>query len=294
MAQEARRRHTLRYRVYRGCGALAIAAAVLALVLYGPLPFVSGFAVVNVVVGALLFVSARAAERHERRTHFDYSGFFSRPWRAVLKIVVLIGVVGIFAAVRVAWPELAKGFSTGSSPISALESREGPATESPEGVSSESPIEFPIGWWGIVGILALIVCGEALSDWWEVRHNIHVAACSGRRRWVEKLVEAAPDVIHVPGPYGRTPLHLAVALGHEDIAGLLIDRGADVGATADGGWTALHWAAMSGRSRLVGRLLEEEADVNARAEDGTTPLHWALKNGHDAVCTILREHGAEA
>ena len=256
MSNTSGRKHTLRYVVYRVAGVLAVVAGIGALVQVGVLMETIAFAIVSVLLGILLFFSAGYAERSERRTHFTYATFFSHPPRAIIKILLVIEAVLLVFVIL-----------------------------------GDALLVY--GWLPALGIIVLAVCGEALSDWWQVRHDIHVAVASGRIASVEKLLVNDPERVHQRGGYGRTPLHLASALGQESIAKVLIFEGADVNAQAEGGWTALHWAAMMGRKELARRLIEEGADVNAVAEDGTRPLTWALRNQHEDTAEILRWQGAE-
>ncbi|KAF3906715.1 Ankyrin-2 [Arthrobotrys entomopaga] len=48
----------------------------------------------------------------------------------------------------------------------------------------------------------------------------------------------------------------------------LLERGADINGTDDGGYTALYWAACEGHNETVRLLIESGADVNIRTEDG--------------------------
>jgi hypothetical protein len=249
-------RHTMRFYVYRVAGALAVAAGIGVLVQVGIVWQTLAIAAVAGGLGVVLFLSAGYAERSERRTHFAYSTFFSRPRRAAIKI--LLAIEAVFLAFI---------------------------------ILGESLLVY--GWMPALAIVVLAIAGQALSDWWQVRRNIHVAVASGRIAAVEKLLVSDPERVHQRGGYGRTPLHLACALGQESIAKVLVFEGADVNSRAEGGWTALHWAAMMGRKELARRLIEEGADVNAEAEDGTRPLTWALRNHHEDTAEILRWHGAE-
>ena len=74
---------------------------------------------------------------------------------------------------------------------------------------------------------------------------------------------------------GMTPLAWAAAFGNVEIAGLLIERGANVnGKNADGA-TPLHVAAFLGRAGVVELLIAKKGDPNARNTKGETPLFSA-------------------
>ncbi|MCS5612952.1 MAG: ankyrin repeat domain-containing protein [Candidatus Poribacteria bacterium] len=74
--------------------------------------------------------------------------------------------------------------------------------------------------------------------------SIHDAAGEGNIEAVKQHIAAGTDVdaklAHDPG--GITPLIVAAASGHKELAELLIANGADVNATDDGGKTPLDWA----------------------------------------------------
>jgi len=74
---------------------------------------------------------------------------------------------------------------------------------------------------------------------------------------------------------GATPLHCAAACGSQEIAGMLLDRGADASAKTDGGQTAAEWAAQRGYRRLARTLTDaarERAPVtsSSRTSGGST------------------------
>ncbi|KAJ6178059.1 hypothetical protein N7519_008520 [Penicillium mononematosum] len=88
-----------------------------------------------------------------------------------------------------------------------------------------------------------------------------------------------------------TPLHYAVAKGHQKLAKLLLQNGADINFGIQRncagypmgnhhntwGLTPLHFAALAGSSTMTKFLLSEGADVNARCQYGDTPLHLTLR-----------------
>lgn len=99
---------------------------------------------------------------------------------------------------------------------------------------------------------------------------------------------------------GHTPLHLACERDHLAVAIMLLDRGADVHARADGGRMALHMAARFASAEMVEMLLERgKADPNARTAEGRTPLHYAASAARDGneerrdVLRVLRDWGAD-
>jgi len=93
---------------------------------------------------------------------------------------------------------------------------------------------------------------------------------------------------------GLTPLHIAAVSGHADLAGLLLDRGADREARDTGsGATPLFQAGAWGRKTVVELLLQRGADVNAKNQAGVSPAEAATKNGFADVARVLKEHGGQ-
>jgi ankyrin repeat protein len=59
------------------------------------------------------------------------------------------------------------------------------------------------------------------------------------------------------------------------------------------GGTALHWAAGDGHEEVVGVLLDMGADIGVRDGHGETALYWVARNAHDGVVGMLLEKAAE-
>ena len=63
---------------------------------------------------------------------------------------------------------------------------------------------------------------------------------------------------------GQTPLHLAAKYGHDNVAKLLIDKGADPNADKQGCETVIYTASERGHEQVVVLLLDNGAEVNAQ------------------------------
>jgi ankyrin repeat protein len=84
--------------------------------------------------------------------------------------------------------------------------------------------------------------------------------------------------------------HAAVG-GHNEIAKLLISKGADVNAKGGlMGGTPLDTAAKRGQKEIVELLIANGANVNAKNADGHTPLDWA---DDKETADLLRKHGGK-
>ncbi len=134
--------------------------------------------------------------------------------------------------------------------------------------------------------------------------DIWTAASQGNLVAVRRHLAAGADInatVVAPGipASGATPLHLAVLTDQREVAEFLIEKGADLGATAkdEHGGTPLHWAAALGRIGMAKRLIAARADVNAPDNNGYTPLDaTGYAPQHEAkakaeIAEFLREKG---
>ena len=92
---------------------------------------------------------------------------------------------------------------------------------------------------------------------------------------------------------GMSPLHQAAYEDHKELTELLIAKGADVNAKADGGWTPLHQAAIEGHKEVAELLIAKDADVDAKNVDGETPLDLAIELKQTETAELLRKHGGK-
>ncbi|XP_044736046.1 ankyrin-3-like [Chrysoperla carnea] len=103
------------------------------------------------------------------------------------------------------------------------------------------------------------------------------------------IINGVNDGITSFGIINLTPLCLAVYLGQEEIAEILIAHGANVNVVNIMG-APLHIAAANGYVNIVGNLLRNGADISIRDTDNSTPLELAVTNGHLQVVKIILQH----
>lgn len=112
---------------------------------------------------------------------------------------------------------------------------------------------------------------------------LHIAAASGHRVAVEKLLKVYPDGAMVADQDGALPLHLA-AKKDPHIAELIIEVRPESVEVADGsGMLPLHYCTMQGPFSSV-ELTEKIIDMYPRAasiqdSNGMLPLHWLAMRG---------------
>jgi ankyrin repeat protein len=107
---------------------------------------------------------------------------------------------------------------------------------------------------------------------------------------VKEILDKDPDQIRIARPNGRRALTTAVEFGHDDIARLLLERGADptwpeLNAERGG---ALHAAARAGNRALVELLLAHGADPNAHRDSAGNSVYAAKS---PEIRALLKAHG---
>lgn len=104
----------------------------------------------------------------------------------------------------------------------------------------------------------------------------------GENRITQKVLNTALEL----EPLGKLLL-IASNDGREVVVKLLLEKGADIRATAKSGQTALHLAASNGHPAVFELLLEKGAYIEAKTNLGLIALHSAAKSGHRAVEGLL-------
>lgn len=119
---------------------------------------------------------------------------------------------------------------------------------------------------------------------------LHIAAAGGRKDVVAFLLSAGSRVDAKTRE--GTPLILAVMMGHQKVARLLIESGADVNASDQHGYTPLHFAASQGQVAVAELLIAHGGRGDAKAKNGKTPLCLARTKGRKRLVDLLSKHDA--
>ncbi|XP_047248613.1 ankyrin repeat domain-containing protein 13B isoform X2 [Girardinichthys multiradiatus] len=100
----------------------------------------------------------------------------------------------------------------------------------------------------------------------ESRYPVHYLVWHNKHRQLEKELATSEQTDLEPlDPRGRTPLHLAVTLGHLECARVLLQHGADVSKENRNGWTVLQEAVSTRDPELV-RLVLRYRDYQRTAK----------------------------
>lgn len=142
--------------------------------------------------------------------------------------------------------------------------------------------------------LEAILAGDAMQVWavspdgWA---PLHLAAAFAGPDVVKLLLEhGAHAHQRSHNPLRNQPIHAAIALGDSlETINLLLEAGADVNATQEGGFTPLHQAASAGKQEVVAFLLKNGARKDVRCHQGKLPADYARERGHAAVMEMLAD-----
>jgi uncharacterized protein len=117
---------------------------------------------------------------------------------------------------------------------------------------------------------------------------LHLAVYAEQEEAARVLIERGADVnIRSTGTIARVPpLGTAAFVRSVPLARLLLDNGADVNGQGERGFTALHSAAQNGDDELAGLLLRRGADANVTTAQGKRPADFVQS---EALRTMLRQ-----
>ena len=122
--------------------------------------------------------------------------------------------------------------------------------------------------------------------------DVTVAAALGDLEGVTRMLDENPSRIRESRPSGRRPLAAAVEFGHDTVARLLLQRGADPRweePNAPRG-TALHSASARGDLAMVKLLLQHGADPNEEIDSAASATAFAAT---PEIRALLEAHGGD-
>lgn len=213
--------------------------------------------------------------------------------------------------------------------VKALVEVEGAAVDTPidYGESVNTPLE-KAAWVGDLPIVEYLIAKGANVNARDSESKATVlwsAVSNGHTEIVKALIAAKADVA-LRDKYGASVITTAAAAGNQEIAGLLLDAGANVGDAGSGltplaypvssgnvemirflvgrgadvnqgaktgGQTALITAILGAKIESVKTLIELKANVNTKMKDGTTPLELAQKGDQEEIIALLKAAGAK-
>jgi len=122
-------------------------------------------------------------------------------------------------------------------------------------------------------------------------YDLAVASALGDLDAVRQILDQNPSRIRESRPAGRRPLSAAVEAGHDEVAVLLLQRGADPKWEEPGAphGSALHAASQRGNFAIVKALLEHGADPNEDVDSTDSALAFAAT---PEIRALLESHGA--
>jgi ankyrin repeat protein/L-ascorbate metabolism protein UlaG (beta-lactamase superfamily) len=126
----------------------------------------------------------------------------------------------------------------------------------------------------------------------EYAQDIHCVVAQGDLVNVKRMIENIPELIHQKDKEsGATPLHVAAASGHLEIARFLLSKGASADAKNNRGETPFLLAIVNGRKEMTHFLIKEGIDIYGKSGDGGTYLQAACATSQIEIVEYLLSCG---
>uniref|UniRef100_A0A3Q3M839 Ankyrin repeat domain 13A n=1 Tax=Mastacembelus armatus TaxID=205130 RepID=A0A3Q3M839_9TELE len=110
-----------------------------------------------------------------------------------------------------------------------------------------------------------------VSEDTRVKFPLHSAVWENDYRRLEQQITLSPNDIEAVDPRGRTPLHLAVSLGHLESVRVLLRHSAEVTKENANNWTVLQEAVSTGDPEMVQLVLQRRDYLKASTALGGVP-----------------------
>lgn len=112
---------------------------------------------------------------------------------------------------------------------------------------------------------------------------------------LQQHLERDPSLVHASAGDGFSLLGLACFFAAEDVVSLLLRYGADPSQPSQNAFAVapIHSATAANSLFCVQQLIEAGADVNATQQGGFRPIHAAAQHGNVAILTLLIAAGAD-
>uniref|UniRef100_A0AAY4BE27 Ankyrin repeat domain-containing protein n=1 Tax=Denticeps clupeoides TaxID=299321 RepID=A0AAY4BE27_9TELE len=111
----------------------------------------------------------------------------------------------------------------------------------------------------------------AASDSFRLKYPLHSFVWDNDYRSLEKELSTSQHNVEELDPRGRTPLHLAVSLGHVEAVRVLLRHGAEVTKENGTNWTVLQEAVSTGDPEMVQLVLQRRDYLKASTALGGVP-----------------------
>ena len=117
---------------------------------------------------------------------------------------------------------------------------------------------------------------------------------NGNAKAIEEALQPNPELLESTDERGSTPLLLSTYYGHENVAVLLLQKGAKIDMKDSSGNTALMGVCFKGYIGIAKLLIDAGANVNHVNAMGATCLIYAATFNRLEMAQLLLEHGADS
>lgn len=125
--------------------------------------------------------------------------------------------------------------------------------------------------------------------------TIHEACAVGLKDHVQMMIDHKPEVVDELSLHGFTPLGISSHFNKEELVRLLLKNNADPNIPSSNSYNIypIHTALSANNTIISKMLIEAGAEINITQQGGITPLHLAAQHGNIELIILLLEAGAD-